>query len=225
MKTRNRAVDLNTAQARLEDYRQRAEDMGAEEVLYRMERRLEGVLEPLVRNLAYELHGHPEVAPEVLMERAAVNRQRAEEASRRAGAFFDGLRQPARAASGPPMFGWRYFLAAALAAAIIGLCLPAPGWRGCAVLALSAALAVLTLPLVPGAVRSSLLGGRAFVACLRDLFEAASASRECRRLQSRGWAAADHRARIDEWVAIQMNHLAAAYEYHKGLAAAATLAH
>lgn len=219
-------MDLTGAQARIEEYRKIAADMGAEEVLYRVQRCVGDVFAPLVRDLAYQVHGHPGVAPEQLADRAAASHQRAIDASARASAFFEDLRRAASVGSGfPPMLGWRASLAVALVAAVIGVCLPAPSWRVCAILTLSAALAVLVLPLLPSAIRSCLLASRSLVMCLRDLLMAASASRECRRFENRSRAAVDHRARIDEWVGVQMNHLTAAYEYHKGLAAAATLAH
>ena len=226
MKMREQTAGLIGAQARIGEYSKLAADMGAEEVLYRVGRCVDDVFAPLVRDLAYQVHGHPGVAPEVLASRAAASHQRAVEASARADAFFESLRRAASVGPGfPPMLGWRASLAIALAAAVIGVCLPAPDWRACAILTLSAGLAVLVLPLVPSAIRSCLLGSRGLAICLRDLFMAAFASCECRRFEHRGRAAADHRARIDEWVGVQMNHLTAAYEYHKGLAAAAALAH
>lgn len=223
MKKRQQTINLNAAQTQLESLRKCAGDMGAEEVLFRLNRSFDDFFTPLVRDLAHQVHGHPEVAPDVFIERAAYSRQRATEASGRAAATFERLRETAAARrDASPMMSWRPALALAIVAAVIGLCLPAPGWRICAVLALSSALAVLALPLIPGAVRSSVLAVRDTVSCLRDLWVAASASRECRRFERRGWAAADHRARIDEWVDVHMHQLAAAYEYQKGLAVAAT---
>jgi len=223
MKRRQKTIDLTVARAQLESLRKRAEDMGAEEVLYGLKEKFEDVFTPLVQDLGHQVHGRPAIAPEVLAERAAASRLRASDASARAAGFFDRMRDGAAAEHGaPPLMGWRAALGLAFAAAVIGLCLPAPGWRGCAILALSSALAILTLPLVPGGVRTGLFAVRGAAGCLRDLWVATAASRESRRFERRAWAAADHRAHVDEWVAVQMHQLAAAYEYHRSLAVAAT---
>ena len=86
------------------------------------------------------------------------------------------------------------------------------------------ALGLLILPAVPAMVRVVLAGLRRLTACLRDVFAAELASRNCRKLESRRWAEADHRASVDHWVAGQMSHLLAEYEYHKSLASRARIA-
>src|SRR5262249_40191558 len=158
MKKRQQTINPNAAQTQLESLRKCAGDMGAEEVLFRLNRSFDDFFTPLVRDLAHQVHGRPEVAPDVLMERAAYSRQRAAGAPARAAGAFDRLRETAAARRGAsPMMSWRPALALTIVGAVIGLCMPAPDWRICAVLALSSTLAVLALPLIPGALRASVL--------------------------------------------------------------------
>jgi hypothetical protein len=212
-------------QSRLAEYRQRAIEMASQSGLFQVDDRFTEILEPQVRNAAWELHGTPGVAPEVLQQREAALRQRGDEAASRAAAFFEAVRDATLAIStARPMFGWRGCLIVVMAAALTGLALPGITLRGCAVLALSAALAVLALPLLPSAVQFTLGAVRAIATCMRDLAAAAMAYHGCRMLQRYAWQAADHRDQVDQWVAVQMGHLVAEYGYHKSLAVSARLA-
>src|SRR5260370_35315059 len=86
-------------QGRLAECRQRAVEVASESGLFQVEDRFSDILEPQLRSMAWELHGAPGVAPEVLERREADLRQRGDEASRRAAAFFESLRPASPAAS------------------------------------------------------------------------------------------------------------------------------
>ena len=175
-----------------------------------------------VKALALDAHGQPDVEPGVLESRAAAERERSDAAYRRAAASMDRWRTTAAAVSGTrPLFGWQGSSIILLAAAVVGFALPAPGWRTCAILVLSAALCVLALPLIPGAIRSVVLGCRTVLACVGDAAKGFAAARASQHLEARALAAADHAALVDEWVAVQMAHLTAEFEYHRGLAVVA----
>lgn len=209
---------------RIAQMRTSAEEFGANDGLYGVTQSVETAFGAALRALGHDVYGYPGVDPQVLLQRAALMRQRADEASARARTYFEGLRQ-VEASAGPlrPM-GWRVALAVATAAAVVGLALPVGGWRPAAIVALSAALAILALPLLPRALRVLLVGARDLADCAGDLLSAVAAARRCRRLERLGWSAADQRARVEEWVAMQLSQLISAYEYQKGLATAARAA-
>ncbi|MCX6628887.1 MAG: hypothetical protein NTW28_14805, partial [Candidatus Solibacter sp.] len=189
MKSKKAVPMTPEIQSRLAECRQRAVEVASESGLFQVDDRFAGIIEPQLRTMAWELHGAPSVAPEVLGRREADLRQRADEASRRAAAFFEMVRDASLAVSpAGPMFGWRGCLIVLLVAALVGLAVPGVTLRGFAVLALSAALGVLALPLLPGAVRFSIGAVRGVAACARDLGAAAVAYHGCRELRCRAWA-------------------------------------
>src|ERR1035441_1256159 len=134
MKKREALPITPEIQSRLAGCRQRAIEVASESGLYEIDDRLQDMLEPQVRGMAWELHGAPGVAPDVLVSREADLRQRGDEASRRAAAFFEAVKDASLAvAPARPMFGWRGCLIVLLAAALVGLAIPGVTLRGFAV--------------------------------------------------------------------------------------------
>jgi hypothetical protein len=223
MRQRQPSFDRSAVEQQIAQMRTSAEEFGANDGLYGVQQSVQDTFAAGLKELGYMVHGRPDVDPDVVLERAATMRQRAREASSKAESYFEGLRRSEASAGPPRPLGWRMSLAVVSAAAVVGLAMPSAGWRVAGILALSATLAALVLPLIPRALRRLMVGAHDLAVCLGELVLAAFAMRECRRLERRGWAAADQRARVEEWVTLQMSQLGAVYDHHKGLAMVARL--